>query len=93
MGSLPQWTPVAAKLWIDLAQQRLCIQIKLIKFGHKSEEGHNLQHQIFVQLMYNYLYFLILIYHCHWKPQHVGADIKYKLVFMSASLKLHILPK
>ena len=71
----------------------LCLQIKLNKFGHKSEERHILQNQIFVQLMYNYLYFLVLLYHCHWKHRHIGADIKYKLVFMSTSLKLHILLK
>ena len=33
----------------------------------------------------------ILLYHNHWKCQHVGADIKHTLVFMSASLKSHIL--
>ena len=69
----------------------LCIQIKLTKFGHKSEEGPDLQHRIFVRLMYYYLFFLVLLYHGHQKRQHVGADIKYMLVFTSASLKLHIL--
>ena len=71
----------------------LCIQIKLTKFGHKSEEGPDLQHRIFVWLMYYYLFFLILLYHGHQKHWHVGADIKYKLVFTSASLKSHILLK
>ena len=41
----------------------LCRQIKLAKFGHKSEEGHDLQHRIFVRLMYDYLYILVLLYH------------------------------
>ena len=35
--------------------------------------------------MYNYLYFLVLLYHGHWKCRHIGADIKYKLVSMLAS--------
>ena len=99
-SSLVEEVPLTAKLisidplWECSVQPLcLCLHIKLTKFGYKSEEGHDLQHRIFVRLMYDYLYFLVLIYHCHWKPRHVGADIKYKLVFMSASLKLHILPK